>query len=108
MTEKRLRTYERLLGYVLLAAVILGIASQLTGCDYFEVDTRYVIDYRFSEAHTETKTDTSGDYPVYKYYYVPDKYERLWEEVYKDGHKERKWEECTRFEYEDAKKELGE
>lgn len=108
MTEKRIRSYEKLLRYVLATAVILGIVSQITGCDYFEVDTRYVIDYRFSEAHTETTTDTSGDYPVYKYYYVPDKYERLWEYVYKDGHKERKWEECTRFEFEDAKKELGE
>ena len=31
MSEQKLRTYERLLGYVLLAAVILGIVSQLTG-----------------------------------------------------------------------------
>ena len=108
MTEQRLRTYERLLGYVLLAAVILGIVSQLTGCDYYEVDTKYVIDYRFTEAHTETDTLKNSDgIPYYVSDFVPEKYERLWEYVYKDGHKERHWEECTRFEYEDAKKELG-
>ena len=31
MTEKRIRSYEKLLRYVLVAAVILGIVSQITG-----------------------------------------------------------------------------
>lgn len=56
MTENRIKTYEKLLGYVLILAVILGIVSQLTGY----------------------------------------------------GHTERHWEECTRFEYNNARKELGE
>ncbi len=32
MTENRIKTYERLLVYILILAVILGIVSQLTGC----------------------------------------------------------------------------
>jgi len=108
MTEKRLKTYERLLGYVLLAAVILGIVSQLTGCDYYEVETKTVIDYRYTEAHTEQydRTDDNGNH-YYNYVFVQEKYELLWLETYKDGHQERNWRECTRFEYQNAKDELG-
>lgn len=107
MSEQRLRTYERLLGYVLLAAVILGIVSQLTGCDYFEVDSKIKIDYRYQEAYIETNINRLINQPIPFEDYYPEKYEILWEYTFKDGHKERKWEECTRFEYEDAKKELG-
>lgn len=108
MTEKRLRTYERLLGYVLLAAVILGIVSQLTGCDYYEVETKTIIDYRYTEAHTEQydQTDDNGNH-YYNYVFVQEKYELLWLEIYKDGHQERHWRKCTRFEYQNAKDELG-
>lgn len=109
MSERRLKTYEHILWYVLILAMILGIISSLTGCgEYFELDTKTVIDYRFSEAHTETWTRTTDKgVPYNEYHYVPDKYELLWEETYKDGHTERKWEECTRFEYQNAKEELG-
>ena len=109
MTEKRLRTYEKLLGYILILVVILGIVSQLTGCgEYFNEESRIVIDYRYAEGHTEiwTKKTDKGE-PYYEYYYVGDKYELLWEVTYEDGHTERKWEECTRFEYQNARKELG-
>lgn len=108
MTEKRIRTYEKLLGYVLILAIILGIMSALTGCDALEEESRIVIDYRFDEGHTEiwTKKTDKGE-PYYEYYYVGDKYELLWEITYKDGHQERHWEECTRFEYNNARKELG-
>lgn len=110
MSDRRLKTYEHILWYVLILAMILGIISSLTGCgEYFELDTKTVIDYRFSEGHTEiwTKKTDKGE-PYYEYYYVGDKYELLWEITYKDGHQERHWEECTRFEYNNAKEELGE
>lgn len=110
MSEQRLKELERLLVYILLAAAIVGIISQLTGCgEYFNVESKTVIDYRFTEAHTETDTmKTSDGIPYYVSDFVPDKYELLWLYTYQDGHKERKWEECTRFEYNDAQKELGE
>mgnify|MGYP003293119321 CR=1 FL=1 len=107
MSENRLRMFEHLLERVLLVAVILGIISYLTGCAYFEVDTKNAIDYRYTEGHTNMISKTTDDYPVYEYVFYPEKYEILWEYTYKDGHKERKWEECTRFEYMDAQKELG-
>ncbi len=118
MSEKKLKTYERLLGYILILAAILGIVSQLTGCgEYFEEDTRMVIDYRFTSAHEEERVGVKKEYNAladtwvdvpYKYKtFVPDKYELMWEVTYMDGHKERKWEECTRFEYNNAKEELG-
>ena len=109
MTEKRLRTYEKLLGYILILAVILGIVSQLSGCgEYFKEESRIVIDYRFAEGHTEilTKKTDKGE-PYYEYYYVGDEYELLWLVTYQDGHTERHWEECTRFEYNNAREELG-
>lgn len=108
MSEQRLKAFERLLVYILLAAAIVGIISQLTGCAYFEVDTKNAIDYRYTESHTNMISKTTDDYPVYEYVFYPEKYEILWEYTYKDGHKERTWEDCTRFEYNDAKKELGE
>lgn len=106
MLGKRIETFEKLLWIIILAALLLGVASELTGCAYNEVESKTIIDYRFTEAHVETSTNTSGDTPVYYYTYVPETYERLWEITYSDGHKKRKWEECTRFEYEDAKEEL--
>lgn len=108
MTEKRIRTYEKLLGYILILAVILGIVSQLTGCDAFELETSCVIDYRFTEAHTETYArQNDKGYTYYENEFIPEKYELLWEETYKDGHKERHWRVCTRFEYQNAREELG-
>ena len=108
MTDKRLKTYEKLFCYIAIMALILGIISSLTGCDAFEVDTSIVIDYRFTEAHTEIyKRETDKGIPYYDYEYVPEKYELLWEETYKDGHKERHWRVCTRFEYQNAVEELG-
>lgn len=119
MTEQRIRTYEKLLGYVLILAVILGIVSQLTGCgESWKEESRIVIDYRFTEAHEEERVGHKKEYNVfaetwvdvpYKYKtLIPDRYELLWEVTYQDGHTERQWEECTRFEYNNAKEELGE
>ena len=115
---KKTKTYEKLLGYILIVSIICGIISSLTGCAYTEVDTKVVIDYRFTSFHEEQKLGTRREYnhkteewvTVQYIYtdYVPDTYELLWEYTYMDGHKERKWEECTRFEYQNAKEELGE
>ena len=108
MTNRRLKTYEKLFCYIAVVALILGIISSLTGCDAYEVDTAIVIDYRFTEAHTETYTrKTDQGVPYYVYEYIPDKYELLWEDTYLDGHKERHWRDCTRFEYQNAVEELG-
>lgn len=108
MTEQRIKTYEKILGYILIVAVILGIISSLTGCgEYWEVDSKIVIDYRYTEAHQEAYIVSSGDDKVNTWDFVPEKYELLWEYTYMDGHKERKWEGCTRFEYNNAREELG-
>ena len=55
MRENRLKTYERILGYILILAIILGVISSLTGCDALEEESRIVIDYRFTEAHEEER-----------------------------------------------------
>ena len=108
MSENKIRKYERLLTFILLLAVIFGIIGALTGCDAFEVETKTVIDYRYTEAHTEQydRTDDNGNH-YYNYVFVQEKYELLWLETYKDGHQERHWRDCTRFEYQNAKDELG-
>lgn len=91
----------------------------LTGCGgYFKIETADVIDYRFTEAHEEERIGHSKEYNMfsetyedrpYKYQtFVPATYELLWEYTYQDGHTERRWSECTRFEYGNAKEELGE
>ena len=109
MTNKHFR--------VLIA--VFTIVVILTGCGgYFKIETADVIDYRFTEAHEEERigylkeynefSETWVDKP-YKYQtFVPATYELLWEYTYQDGHTERRWSECTRFEYENAKEELGE
>lgn len=110
MKENRLKTYERLLGYVLILAIILGIISQLTGCgEYWREESRVVIDYKYTRPHTEALTrKTDQGVPYYVYVYVDEKYELLWLVTYQDGHTERQWKECTRFEYNNAREELGE
>lgn len=109
MRENRLKTYEKLLGYILILAIILGIMSQLTGCgEYWNEDSRVVIDYMHTEPHTEiiTRKTDKGD-PYYVYIYEKESFELLWLVTYQDGHTERHWEPCTRFEYQNARKELG-
>lgn len=83
---------------------ILAAISILTGCDYFEVESRTLIDYRYSGEYTEFNT-SDGDT---KSYHHDEEFSLLWEYTFADGHKERKWERCTRFEYKAAKEELGE
>lgn len=109
MTEKRIRTYEKLLGYILILAVILGIVSQLTGCgEYWKEESRVVIDYKHTEPYTDIWTrKTDQGTPYYVYNRIDEKFELLWLVTYQDGHTERHWEECTRFEYQNARKELG-
>lgn len=83
---------------------ILATMAVLTGCDYFEVESKTLIDYRYSGEYLEWQT-SDGESNTYHH---NEAYELLWEYTYADGHKERKWEDCTRFEYKAAKEELGE
>ena len=100
-----------------IIVVILILVFILTSCDYLELETRKVVDYRHVDQYTEIYTATESRYnpntgqydnvPVSKTRVVAEYFELLWEYTYKDGHTERHWERCTRFEYEDAKNELG-
>lgn len=87
-------------------AIICAIALlvTLTGCDYFEVEQKTLIDYRYSAEHVITENDNGNT----NTYHHDEKFELLYEYTYADGHTERRWEECTRFEYARAKEELGE
>lgn len=88
--------------YTVIMAMILIVA--LARCDYFEVETKTLIDYRYSGEHMEISTNSDGKTSSYHY---NEKFELLYEYTYADGHTERHWEECTRFEYQKAKDELG-
>ena len=100
----------------IIFTVITCLFLCLTGCR--EVDSKIMVDYRFIPEHTEVHSDKAwttcpkcgaevhGKIVAESHYY-PEEYQLLWEYRYDDGSKERKWETCTRFEYEDAKKELG-
>ena len=85
-----------------LIAIILSTLI-LTGCDAFEVETKTLIDYRYNDAHQDISTDINGHMSST---YVPENFELQYEYVYKDGHVERRWERCTRFEYKEAMNEL--
>lgn len=88
-------------------AIICAIALlvTLTGCDYFEVEQKNLIDYRYTAEYTRYSTDSDGKTHSY---HCNEEFALLYEYTYADGHTERKWEECTRFEYARAKEELGE
>lgn len=92
----------RNIAIVILAIAVMGL--MLTGCKAFTVQTRTLIDYRYTPGHSE---QTMNDQKVVDYY-VPEKFELLWLYTYENGGQSRKWEECTRFEYQKAKEELGE
>lgn len=86
----------------LLVALIMIFA--LTGCKYIEVEQKTLIDYRYSAEHVITEIDNGNT----NSYHYDEKFELLYEYTYADGHTERRWETCTRFEYARAKEELGE
>lgn len=104
-----------------IVIVMCIISTLLVGCgdfsDTWTVETKRIVDYRYVEQYTEIYTGFERKYdfrkddwvtfPVTKTNIVKAHYELLWEYTYADGHTERCWEECTRFEYENAKKELG-
>ena len=102
---------------ITIALTLVITTFIISGCSYVEVDTKTIVDYRFTPFHEEERVGYSRKYDViaeewynepYKYtVYVPEKYELLWEYTYMDGHYERQWEDCTRFEYQNAKEELG-
>ena len=88
----------------------------LTGCR--EVDSKIIVDYRHIPEHTEVHSDTvrtscpscgkqvDGEVIAESHYY-PEEFQLLYEYLYDDGSKKRVWEDCTRFEYENAVIELG-
>lgn len=84
-------------------AIILLTCFFLVGCDSFKIDKKIMIDYRHIEAHQEIHG--KGDDTTYSYY--PESYQIQYEIIYMDGHTRRQWEDCTRFEYQDAINELG-
>ena len=88
--------------YTVIMAMILIVA--LAGCAHFDVETKTLIDYRYSAEHMEYSTNSDGKTSSYHY---NEKFELLYEYTYADGHTARHWEECTRFEYQKAKDELG-
>ena len=83
---------------------IVAVLGLLSGCAYFDVETKTLIDYRYSAEYTSIQTDNNGKTTSEHY---NEKFELLYEITYADGHTERRWEECTRFEYAAAKEELG-
>ena len=97
--KPRIVFYER--AFCVIAVIALMLT--LVGCSYMELETKTVIDYRYSPAHNYEYT--SGDNVILDF--EPECYELLWEYTYADGHTERKWEDCTRFEYQSAKNDLG-
>lgn len=92
----------RNIAIVILTIAVMGL--MLTGCKAFTVQTRTLIDYRYTPGHTYQTID---DQKVVERY-EPEKFELLWLYTYENGSQSRKWEECTRFEYQKAKEELGE
>ncbi len=96
-------------------SIIFIVILLITACRH--IDREQIIDYRFTPAHEETRTGMKKEWNVwaedwyevpYEYkVFVPDTYELMWEYEYDNGTKERKWKECTRFEYEEAKEELN-
>lgn len=86
---------------ICLALILLTITS----CgEYFTEEQKTLIDYRYSSEWTEYYTMSDKQYTRHH----PESFELLYLITYADGHKERKWETCTRFEYQKAKEELGE
>ena len=83
---------------------IVAMLGLLSGCAYLDEETKTLIDYRYSAEHVEYSTDNNGKTTSEHY---NEKFELLYEITYADGHTERRWEECTRFEYAAAKEELG-
>lgn len=80
------------------------ILMTMTSCDYFTEEQKTLIDYRYNSEWTEYYTMNDKQYTDHH----PESFELLYLITYADGHKERQWETCTRFEYQKAKEELGE
>lgn len=71
--------------------VLAGIVCLLllTGCGYFDVETRTLIDYRHNEAHMETDSSVFTDKSEIRTTYHPENWELQYEITYADGHKDR-------------------
>lgn len=91
--------------FAFIFIAIIAIIAMLTGCAYFELDSKTVIDYRYTGEYTTYESDSDGK--TISTTHHNEKFELLWEYTYADGHTERRWEDCTRFEYQNARKDLG-
>lgn len=80
----------------------------LVGCKAFEVEQKTLIDYRYTPSHSYSVTEGFDEDKRVVAKYEKESFELLWLYTYADGHQERHWETCTRFEYQKAKEELGE
>lgn len=89
---------------IVIAITTLALVILLVACDYFKVERQRMIDYRHSDEWVEYYV--FDDKPRSQHH--DEKWEILWEITYADGHTEQRWIECTRFEYDEARKELGE
>lgn len=87
-----------------LIMVLCMTCLALTACDAFTVERKTLIDYRHSDEWVEYYT--YDGHQVSKHH--DEEWSLLYEITYADGHVERRWEECTRFEYDKAREELGE
>lgn len=111
MTKKQIRLFE----FVFVVVAILVLILSITGCT--EVESKYIVDYRYNAPRTDVVTDYNYKWnwhedeyqlvPDTHTKYVPESYELMWEIRYDNGHVSREWQKCTRFEYDNAVKELG-
>lgn len=100
----------------IIAVIIMLALLMLCACTHREEVSRELIDYDFTPAHSEVKTEYDYKYNVWKgeFQLVPDthsvfyddKYELKYRIVYDDESTAEVWEEVTEHEYDNAVKEL--
>ena len=100
----------------IIAAILILALILLCACTSREEISRTLIDYDFTPAHTEIRTDYDYRYNALagEWQLVPDtysvfcddKYELLYRVGYDDGVSAEIWEEVTEREYNNAVKEL--
>lgn len=88
--------------------ITIFISTLLVGCgEYFKEESRIVVDYRHNEPYVLTRQTLDDGNIITNQSYQGESFELLWEITFEDGHKEREWHTCTRFEYNNAVLELG-
>lgn len=93
---------------IIIPILLLLTVLSLVGCKGWEVEQKSMIDYRYTPAHNYSTVEGFGDERRVVSHYESESFEILWLYTFADGHQERHWQTCTRFEYQKAKEELGE